>query len=210
MTWLRRIGRASPPASEAAGERVPRSTERASPGIAALLEGIAEDRSHSVLDLGPAAEHSLRVYSRFARRIRFAGLLDSLSEGWEAARSTVPPQPEAPYDLLFGWDVLGRLPPDVRPSLVDWLAEVSAPNARLHVVLAAPEVTEIHPYRFSLLEVDRIRCDPTGPARPAPSHLLPAEVEKLLMPFHVTRAFTLKGGLREYVAVRRTPEAGGY
>jgi hypothetical protein len=32
--------------------------------------------------------------------------------------------------------------------------------------------------------------------------MLPAQVERTLAPFKVVRAFTLKGGLREYMAVR--------
>jgi hypothetical protein len=47
-----------------------------------------------------------------------------------------------------------------------------------------------------------MRCEATGPARSTPPRLLPAQVERVLAPFKVVRAFTLKGGLREYVAVR--------
>jgi hypothetical protein len=36
--------------------------------------------------------------------------------------------------------------------------------------------------------------------------LLPAQVEKLLEPFDVVRAFTLRTGMREYMAVKRSDE----
>jgi hypothetical protein len=38
---------------------------------------------------------------------------------------------------------------------------------------------------------------------PARDPLLPAQVERLLAPFEVAHAFTLKSRLREYVVVRR-------
>ena len=53
-----------------------------------------------------------------------------------------------------------------------------------------------------------MRYEPAGAPRPARSPLLPAEVERLLAPFHVVRAFTLKGGLREYLGVRGSSPGG--
>ena len=206
MDWLRRIGCTPTPPHAAAttDETAFGPVERATPGVAALLDGVLEDRSHAVLDLGAAANPSLRVYRRFAQRIRFADLLaDRTSrQGWATVLSALPPQPERPYDLVFAWDLLDRLLPEERPRLVQRLAEVSATDARLHVVVEAPERATTYPVRFALLDVDRMSCEPTGPARPARRRLLPTEVERLLAPFHVARGFTLKGGLREYVAVR--------
>ncbi len=178
--------------------------ERATPGIAALFDGVPEDKSHAVLDLGTAADSSLRVYSRFARRIRFADMLAEVRSphGWDALPGALPLQPERPYDLVFGWDVLDRIFPEQRPLLVQRLAEVSSLDARLHLVVESTERASAHPLRFALLDVDRMRCEPTNSGRPVRRPLLPAEVERLLAPFQVLHAFTLKGGLREYVAVR--------
>lgn len=206
MDWLRRIGR-TPPGASSPDRSVPGPVERATPGVAALLSGVSEDGSHSVLDLGPAADASLRVYRRFARRVRFADLLSAVAgpEGWSATSSALPPQPERPYDLLFTWDVLDQLGPEQRPRLVERLARLCAPEARLHVIVEASENAASGPLRFTLLDVDRMRCEPSGRARAIRARLLPAEVERLLEPFEVVRAFTLKVGLREYVAVRRGP-----
>jgi len=53
----------------------PPSIERASPGLAALFERLHDDGRHSILDFGSAGNRQLRLLGRFARRIRFAGLL---------------------------------------------------------------------------------------------------------------------------------------
>jgi hypothetical protein len=157
-----------------------------------------------VLDLGPASDASLRVYIRFARKVRFADLLTAASEGgWPKALAELPAQPERPYDLVFAWDILDRITPEERRRLLARVTQVSAPNARMFVGVDASGSPMAQPLKYTLLDVDRLRCEPTGPARPARPPLLPAEVEKLLAPFHVVRAFTLKGGLREYVAVRK-------
>lgn len=185
------------------------SLERATPGVAAMLEGVGEDRSHAVLDLGQAADSALKVYGRFARRVRFADLLGrgDLPRGWSAIVGALPEQPEQPYDLLFAWDILDRFFPEERPRLVQRLLEISAPGARLHVVVKSSEKATRQPLRFTLLDLNRMRCEPTGPPGPGRRPLLPAQVEQILEPFHVLRAFTLKGGLREYVAIRRDDSA---
>jgi hypothetical protein len=206
VDWLRRTERPQTPVAPVPGEAVTEAVEGAAPGVAALLDGVSEDRTHAVLDLGPAAESSLRVYSRYARWVRF---VDLLGGGWPQTQeagtvllSAVPPQPERPYDLVFAWDILDRLSAEERARLVERLAELTAPGARLHVVVRASDQAPGRPLRFSVLDVDRIRFEPTSAASLPRTGLLPAEVITLLAPFHVVRAFTLKTGLREYVAVR--------
>jgi hypothetical protein len=213
MDWLRRTGRAPTPDATAPGEPPSAAIERTTPGVASLLEGVSADRSHAVLDLGAATDSSLQVYGRFARWVRFADLsatADSTEE-WAAAVDALPPQPQRPYDLVFAWDVLDRIPPPERPRLIQRLVEISAPDARLFVVVDSSGSATSPPLRFTLLDTDRMRFEPAGPARPTWPPLLPAEVERLIAPFQVRHAFTSQVGLREYVAVRPTGTQGwGY
>lgn len=205
MSWLRRMGRDPSPPGPPPEEPVQEHVERASPGIAALLDGLSEDRSHAVLDLGPAADSSLRVYSRFARRIRFADLFDAAQSHdlWVDALNALPEQPERPYDLVFIWNLLDHVSPEERPRLVARLAALTAEDARLYVVVEGSGDGPSSPLRFSLVDVDRMRYEPGTAAPPPWPPLLPAEVDRLLAPFQVVRAFTSKVGLREYVAMRR-------
>jgi hypothetical protein len=181
------------------------ATERAAPGIAALFDGLSEDGSHAVLDLGPAVESHLRLFSGYARRIRFAGLLPMQRRDgeWKGALRSLTPHPQQPYDLVIAWDLLDRLSPEARPSLIRRLAEITGPEARLYMVADASEEPTAQPFRFALRDTDRVSQWPVGSPEPAPRRLLPAQVERLLMPFEVVHAFTLRSGLREYVAVKR-------
>lgn len=199
MGWLRRLtGRETAP-------EYTRAVERASPALKALFSGVSEDGSHSVLDLGPASESSLRLYGRFAQHVRFADLRASAdtAEGWAEAMGSLPARPDAPYDLVLGWDILDRLPKAERRGLMERLTALTSTNARLYLVVDASERKTLEPLRFTLMDVDRIRYEPVGPPQPAPPRLLPAEVERLLAPFQVVSGFTLKVGVREYVAARR-------
>ena len=184
---------------------LPSWMERSAPGIAALLDGAVEGGEHTIVDLGTAASSSLEVYRKYGPRIRFAEVRAAARspEGWDAVIRALPPQPGHPYDLVFAWDVFDRLYPQEGPRLMEHILAITAPGARLHAVVESSERATTAPLRFALLGLDRVRYRPVGPERPARPPRLPAEVERLLHPFEVMRAFTLKGGLREYVAVRR-------
>lgn len=223
MSWLDRLRQGADHGSGvAAGEAVgpndaggpdgtdaalPPPVERAAPGVAAVFGDLREDGSHAVLDLGPAAESHLDLYGRYARRIRFADLLTDPPRGaaWAAALQALPPAPREPYDVVMAWNLLDRVWPEARPPLVERLAQLTRPGARVYVLLDASGESAVHPLRFTLLDVDRVRQEALGPAVPAHSPLLPAQVERLLAPFEVVRAFTLRGGYREYFAVKGGP-----
>ena len=204
VSWPRSLGSSSRADARATPVARPAPIEGPAPGVAALFEGVSEDRGHAVLDLGPATDQSLRAYGRFARWICFA---DLLGEAWwphdvGSAAGLQLPQLDRTYDLVFAWDILDRLLPDDRPHLVQWLADITAPGAHIHVVVRASEDAITYPLRFTLVDIGHIRYEPTGTAPLPVSRLLPAEVAKVLMPLRVVRAFTLRNGLREYVVLR--------
>lgn len=178
--------------------------ERAAPGIASFFSGLREDGNHAVLDLGPAAEAHLRIYGAFAHQIRFAELVPRTPRGaaLTSALQALPPNPHHPYDLVLGWNILDRLGPEERLLLVERLDALTAPGARLYIVVDASGDRLVQPLHFKLLTTDRVAQRAVGPLEPTQGQLLPAQVERLLAPFEVLHAFTLRLGLREYVAVK--------
>ena len=117
------------------------SVEGVAPGIAALFQGLREDRSYAMLDLGPASGQNLLVYGRFARWIHFA---DLFGEPWsqrteESAGGLHLPRLDRAYDVVFAWDTLDRLFPEARSRLVQWLINITAPTTRVHAVVRASE-----------------------------------------------------------------------
>lgn len=207
MSWLGRFRRAPPREAvpDPPEEMPPSPYLRAAPGVAATFSGLEADGSHAILDMGPAVGENFRLYGSYARRIRFAGILPDPPHGkaWAKALRTLPPLSEHPYDLVMGWNVLDRLIPEERPPLIRRLAELSAAGARLYVVVDVSGGPTTQPLQFALQDLDRVAEAVMGPPRPAQPPLLPAEIERLLEPFQVVQAFTLRRGLREYTAVKR-------
>jgi hypothetical protein len=68
------------------------------------------------------------------------------------------------------------------------------------------EVTR--PHRFTVLDSSHLRQEPTGRLQPLRFPLLPAEVMRVLAPFEVLHAFTLRHGLREYIGVKERGASG--
>lgn len=207
MSWLSR-SRPTPETDRqpgAGGGEHPAAEERAAPGIAALFDGLKPDGSHAVLDLGPGTGGHLRLYRPFARQVGFADLVPEppRGPGWAAALKALPPRPGRPYDIVLLWNVFDRLAPAERSVLMDRVVELTGPGARLYTVVESSETASSRPMGFTLLDLERISQEPLGPPEPARERVLPAEVERLLSPFEVMRAFTLRLGWREYVAVRR-------
>ncbi len=204
MDWLRRLGREPTAEAPEPGEEAPAGIERTTAGMMEFFRGVSENRPLAVLDLAGAAQSSLEVHSRFARWIRFADLVGDTSgpEGWKSVLKGLPSPTEPPYDLVLAWDILDSIPPRERPLLMERLAEITGPDARLHMVIHPSQVAAARPLRFTLVDVDRMRFEPVGLPRATWPPILPAEVERLLPPFRVVRAFTSKVGFREYVAVR--------
>jgi hypothetical protein len=207
VDWLRR-SRHTPPGDSGPGERRqagPTPTVRAAPGIVALFDGLSGDGRHAVLDLGPAAEIHLRLFSVFSRQVRFADLLTQPLHGpaLAGALRALPPGPQQPYDVVLAWDLLDRLIPEERPRVIERLHQLTAPGARLHIIVNASGEPTVRRLRYTLVDLERISQNAVGPPVPAQRQLLPAEVERLLAPFEVVRAFTLRMGLREYLAVKK-------
>ena len=179
--------------------------ERSAPGVAKLFSTLIEDGRHSVLDLGPAADRHLRLFRRFARHVRFAGLVPAPPQGWlrSLAPDALAPNPHRPYDVVLAWDVLDRLDPSERAVLIERLADLTAPSARLYAVVRSCVGATIRPVRSTLIDLDRVSQYAVGRPEPGKEPLLPAHVERILAPFEVAHAFILRTGWREYVAVKR-------
>jgi hypothetical protein len=180
--------------------------ERRSPALAMLFGALAQDGRHSVLDLGPACGAHLRVLSPFASQVRFADLLRRASKGpeWAEVLRNVAPNPTRPYDVVLAWDILDRLDAEGRAALVAHLAAITAPRARLYVVVAGEGASDVVLHRFEILDRERVAEWPEQRAARSGQPLLPAPLERALLPFEIAGAYMLRHGAREYVAMKRS------
>lgn len=181
--------------------RVPGEVERSAPGIHALFQRLVEGGDHTLLDLGAPSPPNLERYSRFAKRIRFADLLAGSPEAWDWD-ALLPSVPQHLYDVVVGWDILDRVPPRERHPLMERIRETTAPGAHMYMAVRASDAEETRPWRYVIRAPDRVVQEPEGAPEKAHAQILPAEVERLLKPFQVLHAYTVRVNVREYVAVK--------
>jgi len=120
-----------------------------------------------------------------------------------SALEALPGNAGQPYDVILAWDVFDRLDEAERGAMIDRIVELTAPGARLYAVVASSGDVRRAPVRSTLVDVSRVAQVTVGPPEPARPPLLPGQVERLLTPFEIAHAFSLRIGLREYVAVKR-------
>lgn len=205
MSWLRRL--ISPAETDGEEEELqapppPRPTEGAAPGLEALFSRLSGPTDRSILDLGAASPANLEMFRRVARRVRFADLAEVVRSGgaWKDVLEPLGHRDGHPYDVILAWDLLDHLLPEEHQEFVHRLTGLAADGAWLHLLVRATDETPSHPLRFTVCDVGRIRYEALGPAHPRHAPILPAQMERLLRPFRVVQGFTLKGGLREYLA----------
>jgi hypothetical protein len=158
-----------------------------------------------VLDLGPARGRHLQVLAPFGRQVRFAGLVPRslVGEEWASALRALPPNDASPYDVVLGWDFLIWLDPDERAAAAARLAEITAPGARIHLIVDATGAATAQPLEYTLVGTGRLAEKAMGPPQRVSHPLLPAQMERALAPLEVVRAFVLRTGAREFVAKKR-------
>ena len=205
MGWLSRFrGSMAEEArgAEDGGVQPESSVVRASPGLAALFHGMRPDGGHSILDLGEGSNKQMEVLAPYARIIRFVGLVPGADAPTEERMdpASLPVHPEYPYDVVLGWGVLDGLIPPERVALMERLTQITAPDARLYAWVSSGGADRVRGVRSTILDTGRVEEELVGPPRATGAPLLPAHVERLLPPWVVTHAFSLRVGKREYVA----------
>jgi hypothetical protein len=210
--------RAATPSPAIAEAGAADATVHASPGLAALLGGLAADGGGRILDLGPAVPANLAVYTRFATTVRFADLLRvAAPAGGDAANrasltderlGSVLPDGEPPYDVVLAWDVLNYLTADTWRAIVARLTARCRPGARLFAMIATGRTVPAAPLRYEIVGDDHLAYRAADPATCASATVAPAEVEKRLAPFRVVHSVVLRHGVHEYLfALRVEPSA---
>jgi hypothetical protein len=211
MPWRSRVETASPEVipPEPPG---PVIDIYSSPGLEEALRGVPDDGSCRVLDLGPSVADNVEFVSSFASYLQIVDAIDrdpsaSGLEGGGFGRlsglQSLFEKHRRSFGLVLMWDVLNYLSIDRAERLLQSVAELCLPGARLHTIVFATDTMAAVPNRYRILYNARLAYESaTTELRGAPD-LPPAAVQKLLRGFRVEHSFVLQHGVHEYVATRK-------
>jgi hypothetical protein len=183
-----------------------------SPGLEEALRGVPDDGSCKVLDLGPSVADNVEFVSSFASYLQIVDAIDrnlagdDIEGGGFGRLSTLQGlfgKHRRSFNLVLVWDVLNYLSTDQAERLIQAVAELCRPNARLHAIIFATDMMAAVPNRYRIVDGARLSYEPgTTELRGVPN-LPPAAVGKLLKGFRVEHSFVLQHGVHEYVAARK-------
>lgn len=195
-----------PPAPE------PSIQTQKSPGLEEALKRIPDPESCKILDLGPAVGGNVEFLASVARHLRIVDAFDRRPTGGRPAGVDVDravqslwdllPGAAASYHLVLTWDLFNYIPENRLASVVELLAEISQPGARLHAIVAASDTIPAFPNRYRIVDHSKLIYEGTTNEVCGARQMPPAEVEKMLEHFRIEHSFLLRHGVREYVAVR--------
>jgi hypothetical protein len=190
----------------------PKIVTYSSPGLEEAVRGVPDDGSCKVLDLGPSVADNVEFVSSFASYLQIIDAIDrgpSASEmegggfGRLSTLLSLLDEHRRSFNLVLAWDVLNYLSTDQAERLLQSVAELCLPNARLHAVVFATDTMAAVPNRYRILDSTHLAYEPgTTELRGAPN-LPPAAVGKLLKGFRIEHSFVLQHGVHEYVATRK-------
>ncbi len=183
-----------------------------SPGLEEALARTPEPEKCRVLDLGPAVGPNIEFLASIASRVQIVDAFDRSRTGGRPAAVDVDrvvqvlwdllPEAASSFHLVFAWDLLNYIPENRIASVIELLAELCPPEARLHAIIAASDTIPAFPNRYRIVDRTKLIYEGTTTEHRGARQMPPAEVDKMLEHFRVEHSFLLRHGVREYVAVR--------
>jgi hypothetical protein len=183
-----------------------------SPGLEEALRGIPADGSCRVLDLGSSVADNVEFASSFASRLQIVDLLGRVASSGDviggvsariASIEGIGREYVRSFHLVLAWDVVNYLSDAQAKRLLQTVAELCLPGARLHMIVYARDTMPTVPIRYRIIDPARLSYEPTSADMRGAPHLPPAAVERLLTGFRIEHSFVLQHGVHEYVASRK-------
>lgn len=117
-------------------------------------------------------------------------------EGLESTRSQA-------FDLVLAWDALDYFAKDEVTALIDLLARLCRPDARLHLIVSGLDTMPARPTRYRIVDAGNLSYEQADDEKVGSPNQTPAMVEKALEGFRIEHSFVLRHGVHEFVAARK-------
>lgn len=179
-------------------------------GLNALLDTVRDDRSYSILDLGPALEENVRFWSQFYCKLHIQDFYRSYLERKipavpeeeskeEAFSELLRFSDETVFDIILVWDLFNYFDLRELKVFVKRLSYWCRRGTRIFALISSlPNISE-SPTKFRILNREQMIHEiPTQETRPCPRHQ-PRDIAKLMARFTISCSFLLRHGIQEYV-----------
>jgi hypothetical protein len=179
------------------------------PLFESLVGGFDDDQRHVVMDLGPARAGMVDRLTQWRCRLDIVNLPEGLGELQamedpgeveQAFRRLLPPMKDDRIEVVFCWNLLNYLRPDLITLLMNVVTERLAPGGRVHALIEY-QATRMpgSPGTITPGEGNTLEVQPSdAPPIKAPRYTYGA-LEKLMPGLKSERAMLLGNGMQEYL-----------
>ena len=186
------------------------STVCKSLGLNALLDTVQDDRTYSILDLGPALGDNVRFWSQFSCWLNIQDFYRSYRQWKATARQEeeceeatfsrlLPFSDDTVFDIILVWDLFNYFDLRELAMLAQRLSRWCRPGTRLFALISILPNISASPTMFRIVNREQmIHVTPTQETRPNPRHQ-PRDILRLMERFTLSCSFLLRHGIQEYV-----------
>lgn len=183
-----------------------------SPMLSDLLNSLSSEEYLEVLDIMPANQGMIDVFSCLNCKLHLPGCLAGLSEITTQKYDT-PTKLHRAFTSLLGfykrqraslnvillWDLPNYLDKPVMAALINYLSEHLHDNARLHFYIHTRHLMPASPGRYTIVPGGEVFSENTDDKTVESPLYFQEALQTLMQPFKVKRSMLLSGGLQEYV-----------
>ncbi len=179
-------------------------------GLRALLDEMRDDRTYSILDLGPALQGNVRFWSQYSCRLQIQDFHRGYRE-WTAAAvpeqaceeaafsALLPFSDETAFDIILAWDLFNYFDLRQLEALIRRLSRWCRPGTRLFAMVSDLPSIPASPMIFKIVNREQLISEiAVTETRPCPRHP-PRDIARLMAGFNDSKSFLLRHGIREYV-----------
>ena len=182
-----------------------------SPSLSFIREHLAADHTRAVLDLGMPSGGNVDFFARVSCMLYVEDLYYSLlalppptepeDEKTHERRvaACLAHAPETRFDMIFAWDLINYMHPDMIHALMKRLSGGCRSRALLYFVLFTAPTIPSEPGKISISGDDRIHYQATAAADIPNPRYTPLKLERMMPGFRLWHSFLLGASLQEFL-----------
>lgn len=183
-----------------------------SPLLFDLIGRLSDDAHYEILDVLPATQGVLDLFSHLSCKLYLPGCSDALYSMNTQELDTVSNLDRAlektlgfrankglKLDMLFLWDLPNYMDRRVLASLIDYLRPHMKDSVKLHIYIHTRQLMPMRPARYSATTEGKVCVSDIYEATCKSPGYFQEALQDLLYPFRVNRSILLATGMQEYI-----------
>lgn len=182
-----------------------------SPSLEIICDQFAEDRKHSILDLGAPNGRNIEFFSRVPCRLYVEDLFKSLicipppendeEQNFNDKRisSALSHPLNTRFDVIFGWDLFNYMHGDLIHALMKRLSGSAHSGTLLFIMISTTPTIPNSPARITVTPEGRVCYEPSVDGERANPRYTPLALERMMPGFRLLHSFLLGTAMQDYL-----------